>query len=154
MRICKCGETDQSNFYKDKRNRDGLRTDCKKCTSSRSSKYYNCKSQQILKANKKWAEENKDIKFKYDQQFRYENRELCNAWAAKYRAKKLNATLIGFDDEIKEVYKNCPKGYHVDHIMPLQGKTLSGLHVPWNLQYLTKEENLKKGNKICHEYYS
>ena len=50
-------------------------------------------------------------------------------------------------DGIVEFYYNRPQGYQVDHIIPLNGKLVSGLHVIWNLQYLTPSENRKKSNR-------
>jgi hypothetical protein len=55
---------------------------------------------------------------------------------------------------IKKIYKLVPDGYEVDHIIPLCGKNVSGLHVETNLQYLSKSENRKKGNKLTEEHSS
>ena len=84
---------------------------------------------------------------------RLNNPHTQRAITAKYRASQLKATpKFANLKKIKEIYKNCPKGYHVDHIVPLQGKTVCGLHVEWNLQYLPAKENLSKSNKIVNNY--
>lgn len=68
---------------------------------------------------------------------------------AKYNAAKLQRTPPWADlNKIKEIYDNCPEGYHVDHIIPLQGEFISGLHIETNLQYLPALDNIKKGNKF------
>ena len=78
------------------------------------------------------------------------NPGIKNASAAKRRTAKLQRTPKYADlKAIKQFYINCPDGYEVDHIIPLQGKNVSGFHILENLQYLTEFENRSKGNK-CH----
>jgi 5-methylcytosine-specific restriction endonuclease McrA len=79
--------------------------------------------------------------------------------AAKKRACKLQATPKWLTEEhkkqISEFYElahelawlNEGEVFHVDHIIPLKGTNVCGLHVPWNLQLLPAHKNLKKSNK-------
>lgn len=77
------------------------------------------------------------------------NKEQYVANRARRRARELNALPNWADlDAIAEFYKYRPVGYHVDHIVPLQGDLVCGLHTIDNLQYLSAKDNLSKGNKF------
>lgn len=86
------------------------------------------------------------------------NQHKKNARTAKYRSIKLSRTPHWLTDkhyaEMAAMYKIAKQQakitgvpHHVDHIVPLQGENVSGLHVPWNLQVITATENMSKGNK-------
>ena len=94
--------------------------------------------------------------------YKANNKHIVNANAAKRRACELKRTpawLTEFDKlKIKCIYSIATmlthenkELWHVDHIIPLQGKLVSGLHVPTNLQVIPAHMNCKKGNK--HDLY-
>lgn len=53
----------------------------------------------------------------------------------------------GFYWLAKDLKAVSGQDYHVDHIIPIKGKTICGLHVPWNLQVLPSDVNISKGNR-------
>lgn len=91
------------------------------------------------------SEQNKKIQRHYNSTSY--GRASKTATLAKYRATQKRAIPKWASlKDIKNVYKECPAGLEVDHIIPLHGDNVSGLHVPWNFQYLTRSENALKSN--------
>lgn len=127
-RYCKCQKPLKA-FAKNKR-----------CSLGREKTCYDCRTR-----NKSVS---KETRSKYAKTYYQKNRRLCLARNKQYKRKIKQATPPWVNmAEIKQFYQNRPEGYHVDHVIPLKGKLVSGLHVLWNLQYLPSTENIRKGNK-------
>jgi hypothetical protein len=101
---------------------------------------------------------NIEAEHRRSENYRVNNKEKTNAKAAKRRAAKRNAVPPWLSKEhnkqIESFYwlaklqgELCDMPYEVDHIEPLQGKDVCGLHVPWNLQIIPMRENRSKGIK-------
>jgi hypothetical protein len=131
--------------------------------------YYVINRERIVLQALDYRANNKDQRAEYRQtnrgrilEYKRTNKDKINALTAKRRAHKLNATPLWLTkrdfEQIAELY-TCAQmfrlytgqEYHVDHIVPLQGKNVCGLHVPWNLQVIPASENLSKGNKLSQD---
>lgn len=135
IRSCRCCNltADGSLFVKNKAFSCGIDTIC-----------LNCSREKV----KLWRINNKDKKAVSQKRYTLTHRNSVNAKKRKYELIKRQRVPLWADiNKIKDFYINCPVGFHVDHIVPLQGKLVSGFHVLENLQYLSAKENLSKGNK-------
>lgn len=145
MKLCgnkKCEQQNPqtlNNFYKNVSSKDKLSSYCKQCTNRKAKEYYPFYKERM-------KDFNKHLKFKADKiKKRLSQSELTNRSTIKRNLRTPKwVNLL----EIDLIYRNRPENHHVDHIIPLIGKNVSGLHVPWNLQYLSQTENIKKNNKF------
>lgn len=126
----------------------------KEKVKARGKEYYLKTREKGLIERKKWREKNKDRAREMTKKWREKNRERVNVvvaiYNAFYRASRLKATPSWINKkEIADIYKKASQLHlEVDHIVPLKHPNICGLHVPWNLQLLTKIENARKGNKF------
>lgn len=129
-------------------------TKTEKCKDS-NKKSQNTERYRELKRQYHKTDKYKEIK----KQYRNNNKGTINHHTAKRRAAILKATppwlTVEHWEEIKELYQIAKDlqwlsedELEVDHIIPLQGKNICGLHVPWNLQVIPRKANQRKGNKL------
>ena len=142
-------EKDISDFYINRASKDGKQSVCKFCSRKQSIAH---KRKTRTPRKLLTPEERSSRKKASDKNWRTNNPGKVNARRRNYETQKLRAMPAWLSqtqlDEIKFIYEGAAPGFHVDHIIPLKGKNVCGLHVPWNLQYLSAKENLKKGRKF------
>lgn len=120
---------------------------------------YNQNKQEYKGNARQWAIENPEKVKESGKKFRKENRVQENVRLKKIKLEREHRTPKWLTEadwiEINKSYqlafdktKITGIQYDVDHIIPLKGKLISGLHVPSNLQVITHKENMKKSNKF------
>jgi len=141
LKICfKCNiAKETTEFHKHSLMKAGYVNKCKACA---------------LKDSQEWRSKNKDIVRLYDRKYQSKR----NAIQKKRETFKLQRTPSWLTEEhfkeielfyqmAKELETIFPWKQHVDHIVPLNGKQVSGFHAPWNLQILSAKANMQKGNR-------
>lgn len=169
MKTCnKCNiEKLDTEFYKG-------RNDCKICNNAINRAYKKANREKInqylknkyitneefkskrLDINKKYRNNNKETLREKDKQYYKSHKAQHAAKNGKRRAAKLERTPKYANLEIiKNFYKLAELltketgiEHHVDHIIPLQGETVSGFHVETNLQVIPAFDNLVKGTQL------
>jgi len=163
-KVCStCKESKSRNeFNKNKTKLDGLQYQCKACVKIQRKKYLEKNKEDVYRRNKEWRKDNPDYMSNYLYSYYRDNKPYYFAQVAKRRSARLNATPPWLTDSQNEDIQNfywlskdltavSGEIYHVDHIVPLQGKNICGLHVPWNLQILPADINLSKGNSYAND---
>lgn len=136
MKICKkCGLSKPvSDYAKCSKTKSGVRAVCKPCGAA---------------YTREWNERNPGKNRKAVLEWHKKHRDKGAKRSGKRRADKRQAVPIWFEaDAVANVYKKAQEfGFQVDHIVPLKGKTVCGLHCWANLQLLDGSLNASKNNR-------
>lgn len=168
----KCKEVKKLEDFNNKSaSKDGKQIYCRECENYLSREQYKKHKERKDKQNRAWYEANKEKRKITQAELAKNNKEKRAIHYEKYRKshmskdnaksmkryimKKQSTPLWANEFFIKEIYdlarlrsKITGIKWQVDHIIPLRGKNVSGLHVETNLRVIPRHENLRKSNKF------
>jgi len=176
MKICsRCKLTKNPNdFHLDKTKVSGLASKCKECAIRASRAWYEANKGRVLADSraayaidptvknqqaKRWREKNADRKRQIDKAWREANHETVRAAKMRRKVTKIQRRRP-YDKEffqlveveahhLAAIRQDCTGvQWHVDHIVPLRSKIVSGFHNEFNLAVITARQNMIKGNRI------
>lgn len=164
-------------FTRHKAYRDGFKPWCKACFAAHEKARREVKGDHIRSLERKWRADNiaqrkecerrAGLKRRVEKQddlahrrraWERDNRAKTASWSATKRARRRQAVPSWLTpeqrNEIAALYRQAKAiteatgvVHHVDHIEPLAGETVCGLHVPWNLRVIPATDNQAKGNR-------
>lgn len=142
-------------FAPSKTGRDGLHPWCRDCVSEyNKSRYRNGQAPRNYARKSAatilpYTEPAKNKTAKAAQEEGYKSAE--RVWRQLLK-KRCIPSWVEFRDTVPIYALAVSLGYTVDHVVPIHGDDVCGLHVPWNLQLLTRSENSRKGKKYHQPY--
>ena len=147
---CGCKKALSEYYFHKTQNR--YTSQCKDCQCKKVKARYHVNPEKENARTRAWRKANIEKVRTQEKNYRKTSPEKYRAKNAKRRADRLKATPAWADlKKIAQIYKDCPPGYHIDHIFPLRSPIMCGLHVENNLQYLPAKENISKGNRVSLE---
>ena len=118
-------------------------------TRAQNREYYQKNREKLIQKTVGYARKNVARANATKKKYKLAKQRSCPAWVLS--SQELCEQRRGFYEEARTRTDLSGVAHHVDHIVPLQGENVCGLHVPWNLQVLTASENCSKQNRIVGE---
>lgn len=160
MKACsKCGVLLlKTEFKKASHHFDGLTSSCRACINKQQAAYRSANREIVRKRVSNWYKNNPEKAVAKARLYAKRHPAKVNARTMRRFAAQLQRTpkwlTNTHHDQTGAFYAVATKltkefgiPMQVDHIVPLQGKNVSGLHVPWNLQVISAQDNARKNNK-------
>ena len=100
--------------------------------------------EKVAQSSRRWQQNNKGKRAAYQMNREARKLQATPKWLSATQKKHVEL----FYSEAVSLSQRFNASIHVDHIVPLRGKNVCGLHVPWNMQLVTQSYNCSKNNKV------